>query len=111
MKAPPRPVSQKRAAEGLLGRVRLVRLYVLSQAAGTARRSNNLPLRTTSNLRAIPRSTHTSTESGVFATRRDARLLARIIVSIADATTQSEAGYRIAVASVGAYFLMMIDGF
>jgi hypothetical protein len=36
MKVPPRPLSQKRAAEWLLGRVRRARLYVLSQAAGAA---------------------------------------------------------------------------
>jgi hypothetical protein len=39
MKAPPRPLSQKRAAEGLQGRVRRARVYVLSLAAGAARRS------------------------------------------------------------------------
>ena len=47
MKAPPRPLSQKRAAEGLQGRVRRARLYVLSQAAGAAA-LYHLPLRTTS---------------------------------------------------------------
>ena len=36
MKTPPRPLSQKRVAEGLLGRVRRARLYVLSQAADVA---------------------------------------------------------------------------
>ena len=45
MKAPPRPLSQKRAAEGLQGRVRRARVYVLSPAAGAARRSTPLPLR------------------------------------------------------------------
>ena len=45
MKAPPLPLSQKRAAEGLQGRVRRARLYVLSPAAGAARRSTPLPLR------------------------------------------------------------------
>ena len=48
MKAPPRPLSQKRTAEGLQGRVRRARLYVLSPAGGAARRSTHLPLRTTS---------------------------------------------------------------
>ena len=33
------PLSQKRAAEGLQGRVRRARVYVLSLAAGAARRS------------------------------------------------------------------------
>jgi hypothetical protein len=45
MKAPPLPLSQKRAAEGLQGRVRRARVYVLSPAAGAARRSTPLPLR------------------------------------------------------------------
>jgi hypothetical protein len=53
MEAPQRPLSKKRAAEGLLGRMRRARLYVLSPAAGAARRSTHLPLRTTSLLRAI----------------------------------------------------------
>jgi len=53
MKAPTRPLSKKRAAEGLLGRMRRARLYFLSPAAGAARRSTHLPLRTTSLLRAI----------------------------------------------------------
>jgi hypothetical protein len=41
MKAPTRPLSLKRAAEGLLGRVRRARLYVLSQAAGAAPSSSD----------------------------------------------------------------------
>ena len=45
MKAPPLPLSQKREAEGLQGRVRRARVYVLSPAAGAARRSTPLPLR------------------------------------------------------------------
>jgi hypothetical protein len=36
MKTPPRPLSQKRVAEGLLGRVRRARRYVLWQAADAA---------------------------------------------------------------------------
>jgi hypothetical protein len=51
MKAPPRPLSQKRVAEGLLERVRRARLYALWQAAGAARRPAHLPLSTTGLLR------------------------------------------------------------
>jgi hypothetical protein len=54
MKAPPRPLSQKRAAEGLQGRVRRARLYVLSQQQV---RRGSLPtflFGTTSLLRELP---------------------------------------------------------
>jgi hypothetical protein len=51
MKAPTRPLSKKRAAEELLGRVHLARLYALWQAAGAARRPAHLPLWTTGLLR------------------------------------------------------------
>ena len=47
MKAPTRPLSKKRAAEELLGRVHLPRLYALWQAAGAARRPAHLALWTT----------------------------------------------------------------
>ena len=47
MKAPTRPWAKKRAAEELLGRVHLPRLYAVWQAAGAARRPAHLPLWTT----------------------------------------------------------------
>jgi len=47
MKAPTRRLSKKRAAEELLGRVHLPRLYAVWQAAGAARRPAHLPLWTT----------------------------------------------------------------
>ena len=53
MKATTRPLSKKRAAEGLLGRVHRARLYALSQAAGAARCSTHLPLWTMGLLRGL----------------------------------------------------------
>jgi hypothetical protein len=54
MKAPTRPLSKKREAEELLGRVHLPRFYALWQAAGAARRPAHLPLWTTGLRRDCP---------------------------------------------------------
>jgi hypothetical protein len=53
MKVLTRPLSKKSPAEGLLGRMRRARLYVLSPAAGAALRSTHIPLRTTSLLKQM----------------------------------------------------------